>query len=119
MQLYEKITYGKKTTYKLHEPYSKHVVALEQEQVIALLTTFTLAMLMSVSNQIVSHSRSAREIKKVEDAIIALARLNKNGVDETVIDLGVLAWNAAIKEIAKSGGNESGKEVINNTKIKS
>lgn len=100
MQLYEKVMQGRKTTYKPHEPYTSTLVELEQDQVISLLTTFTLAMLMSVSGQIVSHTRAAREIRKVEEAIIGLAKLNVNGIDPVIVDMGTTAWNSAIKSIA-------------------
>lgn len=101
MILYERVMVGKKTTYKEHEPYVSTLVELEQEQIISLLTTFTLAMLMSVSAQCVSHSRAGREIKKVEDAVVGLARLNPNGIDPEIIEMGTMAWNAAIQAIAK------------------
>jgi hypothetical protein len=102
MQLYERIETGKRVSYKPHNPYyTDQLLELEQEQVISLLTTFTLAMLMSVSAQCVSHSRAAREIRKVEEAIIGLAKLNPKGIDETTILLGTKAWNSAIKSIAE------------------
>ena len=100
MQLFEKVMTGKRTTYIPHDPYINTLVELEQEQVISLLTTFTLAMLMSVSGQIVNHSRAAREIRKVEEAIIGLAKLNTKGIDAEIVELGTIAWNAAIGAIA-------------------
>lgn len=100
MTLYEKKMIGKRVTYVEHQPYTSTLVELEQEQVISLLTTFTLAMLMSVSAQCVSHSRAGREIKKVEEAIIGLARLNPKGIDAEIIELGTTAWNAAIAAVA-------------------
>jgi len=81
--------------------YNNTIVELEQDQVISLLTTFTLAMLMSVSGQCLSHSRAGRQIRKVEEAIIGLARLNEKGIDPIVIAMGTVAWNAAIKAISE------------------
>lgn len=104
MQLFEKVMVGKRTTYKPHEGYNNTLIELEQDQVISLLTTFTLAMLMSVSGQLVSHSKAAREIRKVEEAIIGLAKLNVQGIDPEVIDMGTLAWNAAIAAVARKAG---------------
>lgn len=77
-------------------------------KIITLLTTLTVSMLLSVEQQLPDHARAAREIKGVEQAVIRLARLNAEPLDEALVNVGVGAWNAAIHAMQSGLSNGRG-----------
>jgi hypothetical protein len=80
---------------------------IPQDQVVTLLTTLIVSMLMSVSGQMPDHAKAAREIKKVEQAVLGLAKLNAAPLDPHLINIGVACWNSAIRTMQEqlSGGD--------------
>lgn len=96
MQLYEKVMKGQRTTYVPHVPPDPRLFEIPQEQMITLLVSLTISMLMTVEGQLPDHSRAAREIKGVEQAVIRLAKLNAQPLDPELVEVGVAAWNSAI-----------------------
>lgn len=97
--LYEKVMIGKRTTYREHIPAPIVMPEIEHKQVTTLLTALTLSMLISVYEQLPGHSTMTRKIKKVEDAIRDLAKLNCEPLDPQLVEVGVKAWNGAIKSM--------------------
>jgi hypothetical protein len=106
MQLYEKVQVGKATRYIEHVPAPINMPAIEQAQMITLLSTLTISMLISVSGQLPPHARFCREVKAVEAAVVRLAKLNAEPLDPVLVDIGVMAWNSAIHAMQNglSGG---------------
>lgn len=101
-QLYEKIISPKgKTTYRPHVPTTTAMVEIEQDVVITMLASLTMSMLISVSDQIKSHSRAARNIAKVQDAVKELVALNVVPLDEKMVTLGGEMYMAAINHMQK------------------
>ena len=105
MQLYEKvISKGGKTSYRPYTPPNNSMLEIPQEQVVTLLTTLTVSMLMSVSGQMPDHARAAREIKGVEQAVVKLAKLNAEPLDDHLVNIGVACWNSAIRTMQEQLG---------------
>lgn len=106
MQLYEKIMVGKKTTYRPYVAPDNTFFEIPQDEVVTILAVLTMSMLMSVSTQIKQHTRAAREIKKVEEAVQSLCALNACKLEERVVDIAVASWNSAIRTLQEqlSGG---------------
>lgn len=106
--LYEKVMIGKRTTYREHVPAPVVMPEIEQKQVVTLLTTLTISMLMSVYEQLPSHATMSRKIRKVEESIRDLAKLNCEPLDPQLVEVGVAAWNGAIKSMQDglSGANK-------------
>ena len=102
MQLYEKITSASgRVTYKEHKPATDILDdrQIEPEQVVAILTTLMLSIMMSVSEQLAPHTKISRETKLLEQALVRYAQLNGGKLDPAHVDVGVQAWNAAVKAI--------------------
>lgn len=108
-ELYEKITNGKRTTYKPYVPPQINMPEIEQSQIVTLLSALTMSMLMSVQNQLPEHAKLARTIKGVVDAVRALAKLNAEPLQAELVDVGVSAWNAAIQDMQIKLGGGNGK----------
>lgn len=107
MTLYERsISPAGRVTYRPYVPPNNSMMEIPQEQVVTLLTTLTISMLMSVSDQMPSHARAAREIKGVEQAVLKMAKLNAAPLDEHLVNIGVACWNSAIQTMQEqlSGG---------------
>lgn len=99
MQLYEKVQTGKRVSYRPYQPPDNSMMELSTEQMSTLLATLTISMLMSVEAQLPNHSRFAREVANVENAVKKLAQLNGKPLDDKLIDVGVVAWNSAIRSM--------------------
>ena len=102
MELYTKTIQGKRVRYVPYVPPDNSNYEIEQQQMVTLLTTLTMSMLMSVEKQLPEHSRFAREVKNVETAIVKLAKLNAKPLDGTLVNAGVVGWNAAIEGMQKA-----------------
>ena len=105
MTLYERTTSpAGRVTYRPYVPPNNSMMEIPQEQVVTLLTTLTVSMLMSVSGQMPDHAKAAREIKKVEQAVLGLAKLNAGPLDEDLVNIGVACWNSAIRTMQEQLG---------------
>jgi hypothetical protein len=99
MQLYEKTTSpAGRVSYREHSPATDIIEDKEIEpgQVVTILSTLVISMLMSVSGQLVPHSKIGRETVLLENAVLRYAKLNGNKVDPATVEVGVQAWNAAV-----------------------
>lgn len=106
-QFYIKVIKNGQETFIPYQEPDPRMHEIEQAQMVALLVTLTMSMLMSVSGQLPTHARAAREIKNVEQAIVKLAKLNAAPLDDRLVNAGVAAWNAAIYAMqAKLSGEE-------------
>lgn len=106
MKLYKRIQVGKATRYIEHVPAPVIMPEIGQAQVVTLLSALTISMLISVEEQLPPHATLVRRIKKVEEAVKELAQLNAAPLDEHLVEVGVCAWNGAIKAMQEglSGG---------------
>lgn len=109
MQLYEKVMQGKKTTYREYVQPQISMPEIESKQMVTLLTALNISMLISVYDQLPDHGTLSRKIKKVEEAIRDLAKLNCEPLDYQLVDVGVMAWNGAISamQAGLSGGSNA------------
>ena len=103
MQLYEKQPNGR---YKPYTPAPIVMPEIETAQVVTLLSTLTMAMLISVEEQLPKHATLARRVRECQTAIKNLAQLNGTHLDTELVEIGVSAWNGAIHAMQKglSGG---------------
>lgn len=79
---------------------------INTDKLLSILCSFSISLLMSVENQMEPHSRRCREVKKVEEAIVSLARLQGVKLSERDIEIGVNIWNAAIIKLQSELENE-------------
>ena len=100
MQLYERVvsTSGR-VTYREHKPVPAILEdkEIDTEEVVTLLCTLVISLLLSVSEQLQPHQKLAREVKLLEQAVLRFASLNGRKLNPNLIEVGVDAWNAAIK----------------------
>ena len=100
MQLYEKITSPSgRVTYREQVPATDVLEdkEIEADEVVTILCTLVLYMLMSISGQLLPHSRVARETRVLEQAVLRYAKLNGGKLKPEMIGVGVKSWNAAVK----------------------
>jgi hypothetical protein len=97
MDLYIKTQKGKTVRYIPYQPPDCTMHEIEAPQMITLLSTLTISMLMSVEKQLPEHARMGREIRNVEQAVTRLAKLNAGPLNDHLVNVGVMAWNSAIK----------------------
>jgi hypothetical protein len=102
MQLYEKITSPSgRVTYREYNPATEFISdkEIEQDQVITILCTLVISVMMSISGQLAPHSKLHREIRLVEQSVLRFAQLAGTKLEPKFIEVGVMAWNAAIKAV--------------------
>jgi len=102
MQLYKKITSPSgRNTYQEYNPAIEIISDKEitSEQVVTIMATLNISMLMAISGQLLPHTRLGRETKLLEQAIVRYAGLNGGKLDPELVEVGVEAWNAAVKAI--------------------
>lgn len=106
MTLYEKLPNGR---YKEHVPPTVDMPYIEHKQMVTLLTALSISMLMSVYDQLPPHKALSVKVRKVEEAIRDLAKLNCGPLDPELVDVGVMAWNGAIAGMQKglTGGKSA------------
>jgi len=96
MTLYvRQVSPGGKVSYVPDKP-TLDDTQISTAQAVSLMTTLVVSMLMSVSDQLPPHARTAREIKRLEEAVVRFASLNSTGLDPAMVEVGVSAWNAAL-----------------------
>lgn len=96
--LYVKVMKGKRTTYQEYNPYVP-CPELEDKQILTLMSTLVIALMMHYENKFPEHARLGRQLNKVKEAVIDLAALNKEPLDETYIQAGARAWEGAIEKV--------------------
>lgn len=96
MVLYEKVMIGQRTTYREYVPPDNSMHEIEHEQMVTLLATLTISMVMSIESQLPDHTKFARELKLLEQAIVRFAKLNAKPLDDVLVSIGCVAWNKAI-----------------------
>lgn len=103
--LYVKVMKGKRTTYQEYNPYVP-CPELENKVVLTLMSTLVIALMMNYEKNYPEHSRLKRQLDKVKEAVIDLAALNNEPLEEAYIQAGARAWEGAIERIQEflSGG---------------
>lgn len=106
-QLYERIEKGKQVRYV---PYTPPVLMAEidNQQLVTLMSTLVITLLVKVSEQLPEHARIAREVKRVEEDVVRLAKLNAAPLSEEVIEVGVKMWHSAVETMQRELGGEHG-----------
>jgi len=103
MVLYEKhISPSGRISYREHVPSDAALTGdevIETVQVITLLTTLVVSILISISEQMTPHAKITREIKLLEASVLRFAKLNGAPLDDSMIEVGIGAWNAAVRAI--------------------
>lgn len=90
-----------KVSYKEYITPQNEMYELESDVIITLLSSLTICMLMSVEQILPDHSRIAREMKNVEQAVVKMAKLVGAPLDDKLVNVGVAAWNQAIHSMQK------------------
>jgi len=115
MQLYTKTTTpGGRTKYEVYPPETSLSMEVDTEQVVSLLTTVGMCLNMCITKNLPEHSRMARNVKHVDDALLRLSEGNRAPLDEHLVQVGIAAFTAATNEIVKglSGGLEAKKDIV-------
>ena len=110
LQLFTKtVTAGGRTKYKEYPPLDSLSMEVDTEQVISLLTTIGMCINMTITKNLPDHSKMARNIKHVDEALLRLSEGNRAPLNEHLVKVGVAAFTAATNEIVKglSGGIEA------------
>lgn len=114
-QYYTRHQTGKRTTYKPVATDTPPVLPdyeIEAEQVTTLLSTLVISMLMSIEQQLPAHAKIAREVKLLEAAVLRFASINGAKVEADLVDVGVLAWGAALQAMQDGLMNLKRAEVV-------
>lgn len=72
---------------------------IEDGIIINLLTSLIVSLIMSIEQQIPDHSLKYRKLKKAEEAIRDLAKLNADHIPEPLLGAGVEIWNTCIEKL--------------------
>jgi len=107
MQLYTKEVSEKgRVTYQPYPPLNDLSMEVDTEQVITLLTTIGMCISMCVTKNLPDHSRMARNVKHVDDALLRLSEGQRGPLDPHLIKVGHAAFTAATNEVIRglSGG---------------
>jgi hypothetical protein len=72
-----------------------------------LLVSLVVSLLISIEKQLPDHSKKARTIKKLEEAIKEFGALDSLEASEDVIVVGVKIWNKCIRELQEALENYS------------
>lgn len=70
---------------------------IEDAVIVNLLTSLVVSLLISIERQIPEHSKRARIIRKVEEAISDLAKLNSAPLSEELVMVGTELFNKTIE----------------------
>lgn len=98
--LYEKhISPKGKITYTPYNPTVMPDMQIETEQVVAIFSALTISMLISLSDQLPKHTKIAREMDLLSNAIARFGKTTGEKLNPDHIDVGVLAWNAAVQAV--------------------
>ena len=107
LQLYTKeVSEGGRTRYMPYPPENELSMELDTEQVVTLLTTIGMCLNMCVTKLLPEHSRMARNVKHVDEALLRLSEGQRKPLDEHLIKVGHAAFTAATNEVVRglSGG---------------
>ena len=100
--LYRRVMRGKRTTY---EPVTTKVlpdIQIETGEVVSLLGTLVVSLCSMMSEQLQLSSILCRKIKNVNKELIELVRVGFVKPTPVLVDVGVNAWNAAVRAIQNS-----------------
>ena len=76
-------------------------LTLTQNQLVTLAASIGICTILGLEKTAPAHSLFARKVKKVEDAIADLAKINKQDLSPEMCELGVAAWDKAMEYVAK------------------
>ena len=101
MDLYTKITQGKRIRYVPYVPPEQSIPkapeAFDDEGIITLGTSIGTIVLMQLEQLIPTHKRNHRKVKAVTDALLELARGNGKPIDKELVEYWTDVWNATMK----------------------
>ena len=101
MTLYQKVMQGKKTTYQAWIP---RAVAMDEElddkQLITLAVSASVTCLMIMEKMLPEHARNARQIKKVHESILELAKGKGGEVDPELMEWWAQCWNQTMQSMS-------------------
>jgi hypothetical protein len=72
---------------------------IEDGVIVNLLASLVISLLISIEQQIPPHKTKARAVRKVEDALRDLAKLNSLPITANLLKVGVKLWNKCIEEL--------------------
>lgn len=100
--LYEKhISENGRVRYIQHGSEHADLVELDDNTIRTMITTFVLGLIIRTGDQLPPHSRQARELKKLETAMVSYAGISSVEMTEDMISAMVDAWNAAMTAIQR------------------
>ena len=73
--------------------------SIDDGVVINLITSLTTALLENLRAMLPEHNKKHRLVKKVEESIKKLAKLNARPIDPDIIQAGVLMWNSCMESL--------------------
>lgn len=100
MELFTKnISPKGKVSYAPYNPAVMPDMQVEPEQVVAIFSALSISMLISLSDQLPKHSKIARELDLLSNAIARFGKVTGEPLNPDYIETGVLAWNAATQAV--------------------
>lgn len=102
MQLYEKITSSAgRVTYREYKPIAAVLpdMEIEVEEVVSILGTLVVSVSKAMEEQLSPSDILCRKIRNLNRELIELVRVGFVKPRPVMVDIGVDAWNAAVKTI--------------------
>lgn len=99
VELYTKTVSPKgKVNYQPYTPSRPDCIDdMTDGQLVTLAVSAGVTCLMMMERMLPEHKRNARQIKKVEEAILALAKGNGEPVDNDIMDYWAKSWNKSME----------------------
>ncbi|MDY0037966.1 MAG: hypothetical protein RBS05_18805 [Zoogloea oleivorans] len=104
MQLYRRIEQGKRVRYEPWTERYRGKLDLEDAELMTILSGLVVGLLIQVEEHYPAHSRLKREIVKVENAVVSMARAagTVNEPSAKMVTIATLAWNSAIQAMEEA-----------------
>lgn len=102
-QLYKKVITGKRVRYEPAVPQTMGLVEVDSEEVFSILTVVIVSFMGSVLDQLPSHSKQAREVRKLADCLAEFSKLHHAPIvgNPLYVDNGLKVWAAMVKEMQR------------------
>lgn len=76
-------------------------VEMTDNQILSLAATIATCCLVGLEQHLPEHKAMARKIRDLEKAIMGLANLTGQQLDDKMVDIGTGAWGSAMRWVAK------------------
>lgn len=76
-------------------------IEMTDDQVLSLAATIATCCLVALEQHMPAHKAMARKIQDLEKAIMGLANLTGQQLDDKMVDIGTGAWGPAMRWVAK------------------